>query len=198
MENLHASFEIIRSLNDIGVAKDNLVVVSPDTGAVSRNKFFSEALGVPLAILYKERDYSKVTLSAESTNITSMKLLGDISGKMCLICDDMIDTGGTILRAASELKRLGAAGVIFAASLPFFNDGAIKSFDEAYKREEFKYVIGTNAVYQTELWTREWFIRADISQLFAEVISRLHTGKSLSALLERVNFQTSGGQSGVS
>ncbi|HPE88593.1 MAG TPA: ribose-phosphate diphosphokinase, partial [Spirochaetales bacterium] len=79
LENLHASYQVIEKLAGIiDVGDENLVVLSPDTGAVDRNKFYASTLQKPLAMLYKERDYSKVTKDATDSNITEMKLLGDI------------------------------------------------------------------------------------------------------------------------
>ncbi|HPE36747.1 MAG TPA: ribose-phosphate diphosphokinase, partial [Spirochaetales bacterium] len=79
LENLHASYQVIEKLAGIvDVGDENLVVLSPDTGAVDRNKFYASTLQKPLALLYKERDYSKVTKDATDSNITEMKLLGDI------------------------------------------------------------------------------------------------------------------------
>ena len=75
LENLHASLQIIEKLIGIAdISKDDFVVLSPDTGAVDRNKFYANALQRPLALLYKERDYSKVTKNAANSNITDMNL----------------------------------------------------------------------------------------------------------------------------
>src|SRR5574344_1549682 len=84
IENLHASYQIIRELSrivDLNSDKDDFVVVSPDTGAVDRNKFYATGLKKPLAMLYKERDYSVVSQNAKAMNIKSVKLLGDVQGK---------------------------------------------------------------------------------------------------------------------
>ena len=89
MEDLHASYQIIRTLLDfINVDKADIVIVSPDTGAVDRNKFYAFNLNKPLAILYKERDYSKITHNASDNNITSVRLLGDVKGKTVFMADD--------------------------------------------------------------------------------------------------------------
>ena len=82
LENLHASLQIIEKLIAvIDISKEDLVVLSPDTGAVDRNKFYANALQRPLAMLYKERDYSKVTKNASESNISEMRLLGEVQGQ---------------------------------------------------------------------------------------------------------------------
>jgi len=187
VENLHASYQIIRELAkivDLSSEKDDFVVVSPDTGAVDRNKFYATGLQKPLAMLYKERDYSVVSQNAQKSNIMSIKLLGDVSGKVAFLADDMLGTGGTLLKAMEFLKEQGATKIIAAISLPFFTGNAIEQFDEAYRKGHFYRIIGTNAVYHEELLKKEWYIKTNVSGLFAQVISRIHHNQSLSDLLD--------------
>lgn len=187
LDNLHASYQIIRELGkivDLTGQKDDLVIVSPDTGAIDRNKFYASGLKLPLAMIYKERDYSIVTQNATNTNIKSVKLLGDVRGKVAFLADDMLGTGGTLLKAMGFLKEQGATKVIAAISLPFFTGNAIEQFDEAYKKGYFYRIIGTNAVYHEDLLNREWYISTNVSGLFANVITRIHYNQSLSDLLD--------------
>lgn len=188
LQNLHASYQIIRELTRIvdlsADSEEEFVVVSPDSGAVDRNKFYSAGLQKPLAMIYKERDYSIVTQNAKQSNIVSIKLLGDVDGKNAFLADDMLGTGGTLLKGMEFLKSKGAKKVIAAVSLPFFTGDAIRLFDEAYEKGLFYRVIGTNAVYHTELKQKEWYIETDVSGLFAQVIARLHENQSLSGLLD--------------
>jgi len=159
-------------------------VLSPDTGAVDRNKFYASTLQEPLAMLYKERDYSKVTKDATDSNITEMKLLGDIHGKIVFMADDMLGTGGTLLKAMRYLKDQGATKVICAVSLPLFSANAIDDFDKAYREGLFYRIIGTNAVHHGQLLKKEWYIEADVTTLFAQIISLLHHNRSLSPMLD--------------
>ena len=187
LENLHASYQIIRELGkivDLTGQTEDMVVVSPDTGAIDRNKFYASGLKLPLAMIYKERDYSVVTQNAKDTNIKSVKLLGDVKGKVAFLADDMLGTGATLLKAMSFLKDNAATKVIVASSLPFFTGNAIELFDEAYKQGLFYRVIGTNAVYHEELLKKEWYISTDVSGLFANVITRIHHNQSIGDLLD--------------
>jgi ribose-phosphate pyrophosphokinase len=185
LENLHASYQIIRTLSRLdGVLGDDFVVVSPDTGAVDRNKFYASALKKPLALLYKERDYSRVSKDAVENNISEIRLLGNVQGKTVFMADDMLGTGGTLLKGMRILKENGAGRVICAISLPLFSGDAISYFDEAYREGLFYRIIGTNAVYQEEVLNREWYISVNITSLFAQIISRLHQRLSLSSLLD--------------
>lgn len=185
LENLHASYQIIRKLAQIvDIHSPDFTVVSPDTGAVDRNKFYATSLRKPLALLYKERDYSRVSQNALENNISEVKLLGKVEGKTVFIADDMLGTGGTLLKAMKFLREQGAKEVICAISLPFFSGDAIEHFEEAYRQGWFHRIIGTNAVYHEELLKREWYVSVNVTGLFAQTISRLHHGRSLSSLLD--------------
>jgi ribose-phosphate pyrophosphokinase len=185
LENLHASYQIIQTLSKMdGILNDDFVVVSPDTGAVDRNKFYASACKKPLALLYKERDYSKISKDASQTNISQIRLLGNVQNKTVFMADDMLGTGGTLIKGMRILKEKGARRIICAISLPLFSGNAISHFDEAYREGLFYRIIGTNAVYQEEVVKREWYVSVNISRLFALVISRLHQNQSVSNLLD--------------
>jgi ribose-phosphate pyrophosphokinase len=185
LDNLHASYQIIRILTKMdGILDDDFVVVSPDTGAVDRNKFFASALKKPLALLYKERDYSKISKDASQTNISQIRLLGNVRDKTVFMADDLLGTGGTLIKGMRLLKENGARRIICSISLPLFSGEAVSYFDKAYSEGLFYRIIGTNAVYHEDLVHREWYINVNISSLFAQVISRLHQNLSVSSLLD--------------
>jgi ribose-phosphate pyrophosphokinase len=185
LENLHASYQIIRQLSKMPeIIEGNFVVVSPDTGAVDRNKFYATTFKKPLALLYKERDYSRISKDALENNIAEIKLLGNVKGKTVFMADDILGTGGTLLKAMAFLKEQGANKVIAAVSLPLFSGNAVGYFDDAYKQGLFYRIIGTNAVFHEALLEREWYISVSVSKLFARTISRLYQELSVSSLLD--------------
>jgi ribose-phosphate pyrophosphokinase len=95
-----------------------LTVVSPDMGRVRVADIWSDKLGAPLAIIHKRRDprvHNKVTVH---------EIVGEVHGRTCLIVDDMIDTGGTIVKAAEALKEAGATNVVVAATHAVFSPPA--------------------------------------------------------------------------
>lgn len=190
LENLHASYQILLKLRDLVDFSDrDLVVVSPDTGAIDRNKFYAGNLKKPLALLYKERDYSRISKNAGESNITRIRLLGDVKGKTVFMADDMLGTGGTLIEAMKTLKKLGAKRIICSISLPMFSGNAVRYFDEAYKEGLFYRIIGSNAIYHDETFLkREWYISASVSDLFARSISRLYHSRSLSTILDNSNM----------
>jgi ribose-phosphate pyrophosphokinase len=186
MENLHASYQILRTLrNHIDLASENMVVLSPDVGAIERNKFYADSLRKPLALLYKERDYTRASRNAGDSNITSTRLLGDVKGKVVFINDDMLGTGGTLIKAMKLLKEQGAEKIICTVSLPLFSGDAVDHFDKAYEDGLFVFLVGTNAVsLPPHILNRKWYLSADVANLFARTISRVHHNRSISPLLD--------------
>ncbi|QYH36866.1 ribose-phosphate diphosphokinase [Salinibacterium sp. M195] len=95
-----------------------LTVVSPDMGRVRVADIWSQKLDSPLAIIHKRRD------PLVPNQVTVHDIVGDVSGRVCLLVDDMIDTGGTIVKAAEALKKAGALKVVVAATHAIFSDPA--------------------------------------------------------------------------
>ncbi|MFB2582256.1 ribose-phosphate diphosphokinase [Herbiconiux sp. P15] len=95
-----------------------LTVVSPDMGRVRVADIWSDKLGVPLAIIHKRRD------PRVPNQVSVHEIVGDVSGRVCLLVDDLIDTGRTIVAAAEALKANGATGVVVAATHAVFSDPA--------------------------------------------------------------------------
>ncbi|PIE05126.1 MAG: phosphoribosylpyrophosphate synthetase [Spirochaetales bacterium] len=186
LENLHASYQILRTVTSVmNLADEDLVIVSPDTGAIDRNKFYADSLRRPLAMLYKERDYSRASQDASRSNITNTRLLGNVEGKTVFMADDMLGTGGTLIKAMKLIREMGARKIICSVSLPLFSGSAVEYFDQTHKEGWFDYLIGTNAVcLPPEILERPWYLSANVSNLFARAISRVHHNRSVSPLLD--------------
>nr|WP_274638000.1 ribose-phosphate diphosphokinase [Microbacterium bovistercoris] len=112
----------VRTLSEEDRAK--LTVVSPDTGRVRVADQWSDSLDAPLAIIHKRRDPNV------ANQVTVNEIVGRVRGRVCLLVDDMIDTGGTILKAAQALKENGAERVIVAATHPVFSDPAVQRLQD--------------------------------------------------------------------
>ena len=97
-----------------------LAVVSPDAGRIKVAEKWANSLGgVPLAFIHKTR---RTDIANE---VVANRVVGDVTGKMCVLTDDMIDTGGTIVKAADAIMEAGAAGVIIAATHAILSDPAV-------------------------------------------------------------------------
>jgi len=104
---------------------ETLTVVSPDMGRVRVADIWSDKLGAPLAIIHKRRD------PLVPNKVTVHEIIGPVDGRVCLIVDDMIDTGGTIVKAAEALKAAGATKVIVAATHAIFSHPASELLQSA-------------------------------------------------------------------
>ncbi|GLJ62122.1 MULTISPECIES: ribose-phosphate diphosphokinase [Microbacterium] len=105
--------------------RETLTVVSPDMGRVRVADTWSDSLSAPLAIIHKRRD-PKV-----ANQVSVHEIVGEVSGRTCLLVDDMIDTAGTIVKAAQALKANGAKKVIVGATHAIFSDPAVERLQDA-------------------------------------------------------------------
>jgi ribose-phosphate pyrophosphokinase len=150
---------------------DNLVVVSPDEGMAKKARRVANALGAPLAIGYKFHPAHK------ATRVTH--LAGDVEGKTCLIVEDMISTGGSMMAAVDMLLEHGAKPDIhIAATHGLFTDAAI----ERLSRPEIAQVLVTNTLPQRAAAALPKITVLDVSPVFAEAIRRVHDNESISGL----------------
>jgi len=113
-----------------------LTVVSPDMGRVRVADIWSDKLGAPLAIIHKRRD------PRVPNQVSVHEIVGDVSGRVCLLVDDLIDTGRTIQKAAEALKKNGAKGVVVSATHAVFSDPAI----EVLQHESIDQVVVTDTL----------------------------------------------------
>ncbi|MGX5697369.1 ribose-phosphate diphosphokinase [Agromyces soli] len=127
VDHLFAKPVLLRHFEETLSADDRskLTVVSPDMGRVRVADTWADDLGAPLAIIHKRRD-PKV-----ANQVTVHEIVGNVAGRVCLLVDDMIDTGGTIVKAAQALKANGAEKVIVAATHPIFSDPATERLQDS-------------------------------------------------------------------
>lgn len=147
----------------------NAVVVAPDAGGVERARKFAKKLDLPLAVIDKRRSAPNVA--------EVMHVVGDVKGKIALIIDDIIDTGGTLVKAASALVEKGATLVYAFATHPVFSGQA----KEKILSSVISRVVVTNTIPQ------DAFDKVDIisvGPLVGEAIKRIHKNESVSVLFE--------------
>jgi ribose-phosphate pyrophosphokinase len=103
----------------------DIVIVSPDAGRVKTSERYSRTLGTDLAIVHKTRSKEK------ANTVQALALIGDVKGRKCVLIDDMIDTAGTIVAAAEQLKKNGAAEISVMATHGVFSDPALERLSAA-------------------------------------------------------------------
>ena len=151
---------------------DDLVVVSPDHGSVTRARNLAQYLNCPIAIIDKRRP--------EPNKSEIMNIIGNIEDKNCIIIDDMIDTAGTICNAANAIKDLGARSVRAAATHPVLSGPAVDRI-KASAIEELV-LLNTVPLSEEKKLTKMTFLSA--APLFAEAMTRVFTNGSISVLFD--------------
>jgi ribose-phosphate pyrophosphokinase len=149
----------------------NLTVVSPDAGGVERARSVAKRLNAPLAIIDKRREEANV---AEVMNV-----IGDVEGQDCLIVDDLIDTGGTLVKGAEALMEYGAASVTACATHAVLSGPAVQRIRDSEIRE----VIFSNSIPLSEEAKACGKIRQlSVGPLLARAVQSIHEETSVSVL----------------
>lgn len=137
-DNLEASWTLISTLlkkyNDL----EKITVISPDYGSTKRSREISDSFGWELAIVDKRRP--------EANKVEICNILGDVEGRDCIIVDDMIDTGGTMLENAKLIKSKGAKRIFVLATHALFNRDCLPKLQEALKNGVIEQVFVTNTI----------------------------------------------------
>ena len=151
-----------------------LTVVSPDMGRVRVADIWSDKLGAPLAIIHKRRD------PLVPNQVTVHEIIGPVDGRVCLIVDDLIDTGRTIVKAAQALKANGATGVVVAATHAVFSPPAI----ELLQNECIDSVVVTDTlpIPQEKRWDRLTVL--PIAPLIARAIHEVFDDGSVTSMFD--------------
>jgi len=152
-------------------ATQHLTVVSPDAGGVERARAFAKRLKAPLAIIDKRR---------EDVNVAEvMHIIGRVKGRNCLIVDDLIDTGGTLVKATEALLEKGATSVSACATHAVLSGQAVERIESSQLKE----VVFTNSIPLSEEAQRSSRIRSlSVGKLLATAVQSIHEETSISVL----------------
>jgi ribose-phosphate pyrophosphokinase len=170
VDHLPAGPIIADHLLKLGLPLDQAVVVSPDVGRVSTAGAFADKLGTPLAIIVKRRNEPNVS---EVLNV-----IGEVEGRICILTDDMIDTGGTTLNAARALMKSGARSVLVTATHALLSGPAVSRLrDSTIER-----IIVTDTVPLSSDRRLPNMDVLSVAPLLAQAIARIATDSSVSTL----------------
>lgn len=177
VDHLYALPVLIDYLMKIKTNLSNLTIVSPDIGGTARARMLAMRLGVPLAIIDKFR---------ESANISEvMNVIGDVSGRDCLMVDDMIDTAGTLVKGAQALIEKGAKSVDAAATHGIFSydkKAKISALTRIEKSPLRKVIIMDTIPQELNILNSTKLEALSIAPMFAKAVSAIHTNDSVSGL----------------
>ncbi|WP_368496811.1 ribose-phosphate diphosphokinase [Herbiconiux sp. A18JL235] len=151
-----------------------LTVVSPDMGRVRVADIWSDKLGVPLAIIHKRRD------PRVPNQVSVHEIVGDVRGRVCLLVDDLIDTGRTIVAAAEALKANGATGVVVAATHAVFSDPATQILQSPFIDQVV--VTDTLPLPAEKHWDRLTIL--PIAPLIARAINEVFSDGSVTTMFD--------------
>ncbi len=151
---------------------DDIIVVSPDLGSVTRARNFANFLDAPIAIIDKRRPKANVS--------EVMNIIGDIENKQVILIDDMIDTAGTIVQGAKALMEFGAREVYACCTHPLLSGPALERIKESCIKE----LIVTNTITLPEEKKIDRIKVLSVASLIAEAIQRIHKHISVSTLFD--------------
>jgi ribose-phosphate pyrophosphokinase len=175
VDNIYASPILLGDLRQKNY--EDLIVVSPDVGGVVRARALAKQLGCDLAIIDKRRPKANVS--------EVMHVIGEIEGRNCVIMDDMIDTAGTLVKAAEVLKERGAKKVYAYCTHPILSGPAIERISQGDALDE---VVVTNTIPLNDAARACAKVRQlSVAPLFAETISRISRGDSVMSLFAEQN-----------
>ena len=170
-DHLYAMPVMVEALRPFVRDPGQTVMVSPDAGGVQRTRAYAKRLGIDLAIVDKRR---------EKANISEvMNIIGEVQGRTCILCDDMIDTAGTLCNAARALKEAGAGRVLACATHGVLSGPAVQRIDES----PLETVVVTDSIPLPEkAHGNTRYVVVSVAKVLAETIKRIHQGDSVSSL----------------
>ena len=180
-ENFYPTNTILEDLLQTEDLED-ILVISPDMGAMERARYFAEMLDTNVGVFYKRRDLTKV-VNGKNPIIEHTYMGPTVEGYDALIVDDMIASGSSMLEVGKMLKEKGTRKVYFIATFSLFTEG-IEEFVKAYENNYFYKLYTTNLSYiPKEYKDKPWFHTVDCSMNIAQIINALHNKESLTPLL---------------
>jgi ribose-phosphate pyrophosphokinase len=169
-DNLFAAPVMVQDIKEV-FTKDNLMVVSPDVGGVVRARGLAKRIDAPLAIVDKRRE--------RPGDSEVMNVIGDVSGRSCILIDDIVDSGGTLVNAAEALLEKGANQVTGYITHGVLSGGAVARI----MASQLKELVITDSIQPSESVQKAHNIRVlPIAPLLGEAIARTAGEKSVSSL----------------
>ena len=165
VDHLYASNVILPYLQSLNL--DNLVIASPDVGGSKRANTYAKYLGCPLVLCNKTR--------ARANVVASMQIIGEVEGKNVVIIDDMVDTAGTITKAADLMKASGAKTVRACASHCVMSGPA----SDRVQNSALEEIVFTDSIPYTQRCAK--VKQLSVAELFAETIRRVINNESISS-----------------
>lgn len=181
-ENFYVAHDILNKMVEQENI-DNLLVISPDMGAMERARYYAEILGSDVGVFYKRRDLSKV-IDGKNPIVEHVYLGADVKDKNIIVVDDMIASGASMLEVSAYLKSHGARQVYLVSTFALLTEGPDK-FIKGYQEGLFDKLYSTNLSYvPNKIKQEKWYQEVDCSKRLARIIHTLHHKVSLKGIFE--------------
>jgi ribose-phosphate pyrophosphokinase len=173
VDHLYAGPIIGQHFLQQGVDKEDIVVVSPDVAGVSRARSLAEMLRCPIGIIAKRRP--------EPNKVDIVEVIGDVAGKKCVMIDDMVDTGGSVIQGAEALLKRGATEVVVSCTHPVFSGNAAQRLQDSVISQVV--CCDTIPIPSSKVFPKLTILPS--APLIGEAIRRIHTNESVSTLFSQ-------------
>lgn len=173
VDNLYARPVLLNYVKENIGEGEEIAIVSPDAGGVARARAYAKRLDSSLAIIDKRR--------TAPNEVAEMNVVGDVNNKVAIIVDDMIDTGGTMVKAAEALLEKGAKSVYALATHPILSGNA----KVIIPNSAIKMIISSDSIYHSDFVAPNapnWMAKLSVAPLIGEAIRRIHEDSSVSLL----------------
>ena len=181
-ENFYPTNIILEELIQNEEIFDNLLVISPDVGAMERARYYADMLSSDVGMFYKRRDLSRL-VDGKNPIVEHAYMGADVQGKNVIVVDDMIASGSSMIEVGAKLRERGAKKIFFIATFSLFTEG-IDVFKEAKKNKYFDKLYTTNLSYIPKNFSKyKWMNVVNCSRRIAEIIDYIHEGKSLKKIV---------------
>jgi len=186
-ENIYPTNVILNDLIDNEqIINENLLVISPDMGAMERTRYYAEMLNCDVGVFYKRRDLSKI-VNGKNPIVEHVYMGSDVKDKNIIVVDDMIASGSSMIEVAKSLKEKGARKVYLIATFALLTEGP-EAFIEAHAKNIFDKLYTTNLSYvPEEVKEYKWYHEVDCSNQLAQIIDKLNKRESIEELLNDKN-----------
>lgn len=183
-ENIYPTHTILNDLIDNEkIIKDNLLVVSPDMGAMERARYYAEMLNCDVGVFYKRRDLSKV-VNGKNPIVEHVYMGSDVKDKNIIVVDDMIASGASMIDVAKELKEKDAKKIYLIATFALLTEGT-ECFMKAHEEGIFDKLYTTNLSYvPKDIKNNKWYCEVDCSNQLALIIDKLNKRESIQGLFD--------------
>lgn len=183
-ENIYPTHVILEDLiKNEKIIKEDLLVISPDMGAMERARYYAEMLNSDVGVFYKRRDLSKV-INGKNPIVEHVYMGADVKDKNIIVVDDMIASGTSMIEVSEMLKKRGAKKIYLIATFALLTEGT-SVLKKAHEEKLFDKLYSTNLSYvPLDIKENKWYHEVDCSKEVSLIIDKLNKRESIEGLFD--------------